>query len=144
MKPLKIYEKNFSRLWKMHKDLTRSTAYSLPRGGCLYRVSPACTFELAKQTWQRQWQNSCTVWLLEQNLPPCTYPSSDVGSQSQVIFLHFLLQIIDWMMCTLIIFQEDFVYLCCTFVGKALNKYFMVVKTKNKKQPLSDSVTLRH
>lgn len=55
---------------------------------------------------------------------PGTCPSSDVGTQSQIAFLPFPPQIINWLMCTLITFQEDLFYLCCASVGKALNKYF--------------------
>lgn len=55
---------------------------------------------------------------------PVTCPSSDVRTRSQVAFLHFPPQIISWLMCTLITFQEDLFYLCCASAGKALNKYF--------------------
>lgn len=56
---------------------------------------------------------------------PGTCPSSDMGTQSQAAFLHYFPpRIINWLMCTLITFQEDLFYLCCASVGKALNKYF--------------------
>lgn len=43
--------------------------------------------------------------------PPVTCPSPDVRTRSQVAFLHFPPQIISWLMCTLITFQEDSGYM---------------------------------
>uniref|UniRef100_A0A2I3LFC7 E3 ubiquitin-protein ligase NEDD4-like n=1 Tax=Papio anubis TaxID=9555 RepID=A0A2I3LFC7_PAPAN len=124
MKPLKIYERNFSWPWKMLKDLKGWIKHPLPRGWLFFKQVLLALLHLPNRLLQRRWQRAAAGMVPGAEPSPCTRPSSDVGTWSQLEFLHFPPQIINWLMCTLITFQEDLRYLCCASAGKALNKYF--------------------
>lgn len=126
MKPLKIYERNSSWLWKTLKDLREWIKHPRPRprGGC--SSSKSCLhFCICLTTDFAETRRRSSPGVAPGAEPsPVTCPGSDPGAQSQVTFLHFPPRIINWLMCTRITFQEDLFYLCCASVGKALNKYF--------------------
>lgn len=128
MKPSKIYERSFSWPWKTLKDLRGWIKRRPLLGVVVHRASPACTCAFAQHlTLQRPRRRSGRSRSQRPGSPSgaSARDSPRLGlGRSQVAFLHFPPRIINWLMCTLITFQEDSFYLCCASVGKALNKYF--------------------
>lgn len=108
----------------MLKDLKGWIKHPLPRGWLFFKQVLLALLHLPNRLLQRRWQRAAAGMVPGAKPSPCTRPSSDVGTWSQLEFLHFPPQIINWLMCTLITFQEDLCYLCCASAGKALNKYF--------------------
>ena len=115
MKPLKIYERSFSWLWKMPKDSRGWIKRPLPRGGCSSSKSCLHFCICLTDSAETRAESNAARGPGAEPLPP---------TPSRVAFLHFPPPISNWLMCILITFQEDLFYLCCASVGQALNKYF--------------------